>query len=484
MTERENRDTTATARSLSVVHQIERDQDAAATLVAGLVDRGAGAGERGGPTFLALLPSADEALSFCEAVLSRRRDQGPALSPITSVARGRRILGAGAGAIAASPAHIAALIAESRPVLTKLHTLVLVWPEETLTDDEQRPLLESVLAEVPRTTERVAISADRTTELGAFLERSMWRARTIDHVVPAVTSSAALRVIATVPAERVRALRSVLDAFDPRSAVLVTFSDDGEAAARDAARLLGAGDDLLQVSRGVPEGRFNLGVIFDDTPTAESLGALSDAVDELVAIVRPSRLTALRKVAPHLTAIAWTGAVGNARSAHDALRDEIRGFTVSGAHAPWIPIIEPLLEGLDSVEVAAAALALLDRERRKAKRLAQAPQAQASAPDRQARPERSPRPARPDDRAGRPERGAKRPFDKGAGARRSGDDRPGPRRDRGDRPAREERGGGRSGRPRDEIERVPRAAREGREWSERGERLRNSRRGPRDGEPG
>jgi hypothetical protein len=41
MGERENRET-ATARSLSVVHYIERDQDAAARLVAGLLERSVG----------------------------------------------------------------------------------------------------------------------------------------------------------------------------------------------------------------------------------------------------------------------------------------------------------------------------------------------------------------------------------------------------------------------------------------------------------
>jgi hypothetical protein len=378
---------------------------------------------------------------------------------------------------------------------------VLVWPEEALADDEERGFLESLVAEVPRSTERMAVCAARTAELAQFLERSMFKARAVDHVTPASPAAgSALRVVTAAPGERVRALRSVLDAFDPATAILLTFTDESEAAARDAAALLGPEGDLLRVSRGVPEGHFSLGIIFDDVPTADAISAASAITSELLAIVRPSRLPGLQKVATDTTPLTWTGALANARSTHDRLRDEIRGTASSGSHLSWIPIVEPLLEGLDSVEVAAAALALLDRERRKAKRAATAaptPQAfAAERPRREGRPGSSGAPSggRRDDAGG--ERGGrgftKRPSSTGGGFRKRDDaERRGPPRDRGERPRRDDRGSGREGRgrddprerrgPRDEIERVPRAAREGREWSERGERLRHSRRGPRTG---
>ena len=499
MGEREDRDANAAARSLSVVHYTERDQDAAATLVAGLIERSPVGNE--GPSFLAVLPTADDVLSFGESVAKARRDTERPLIPLTSAARARRILSSGASAIAGTPSDLARLVTESRLVLAQLHTLILIWPEETLPDAEQRASLESVLAEVPKTAERVAICAERTPDLAPFLERSMWRARSIDHVVPVSASANPLRVVTAAPGERIRALRSVLDAIDPASAVLSSFSDESESEINAAAAVFGSSAGLLEVSRGVPDRRFGLGIIFDEIPTAEALTAVSAAVDELVAIVRPSRLPALKKVATNATPMAWTGALAHARSAHDVLRDEIRTYVSSEGHTSWIPIIEPLLEGVDAVDVAAAALALLDRERRKAKRVTQAPVAAPPA-ERAVREERPSRFAgsRDEDRGGRPDRGgfkSKRPF--GArDARPRDDERRGPpRRDRDDRPprdrpARDDRGAGPRGRPRDdrsagprgrpraEIERVPRAAHEGREWSERGDRLRNSKRGPRD----
>jgi hypothetical protein len=188
MDEREPRETAATARSQSIVHFIERDQDGAARLVASLLDRTVT--EEGTPAFLAILPNSDDVLGLCEAVRMLRKGEPRTLSPVTSVARGRRLLSAGNAAIAGSPSDLARLIAESKLSLTGLHTIVFVWPEETLSDEQQRQSLESLIAELPRTAERVALCAARSTELSAFLERSMWRARTVEHTSTAAANTA------------------------------------------------------------------------------------------------------------------------------------------------------------------------------------------------------------------------------------------------------------------------------------------------------
>ena len=108
---------------------------------------------------------------------------------------------------------------------------------------------------------------------------------------------------------------------------------------------------------------------------------------DLVALVRPSRLARLRKLAA-ITPVTWSGALSSARSSHDALRDEIRGTAGSGSHLSWVPIVEPLLESMDAVEVAAAALMLLDRERRKARKAAAVQPTAAPVAERPVRDER------------------------------------------------------------------------------------------------
>lgn len=497
MGEQETRETAATTRSQSVVHYIERNQDDAAHQVSALLERTDDAG--GSPAGLVIVPTSDDALSLSEALVARPNSTAT-LTPVTSPARGKRILTTNPRVIAGSASDLATLVAESRLALSALQWLVVLWPEDIIASDSEA--LDQVLGEVPKAADRIAISAARTPELAQFLDRAMWRARSFDHAAPGGTSSVAVRVMAAGPRERLRALRTVLDAFDPPTTVLLTFTDAGEAAARSAAATLGATGNLLTVSRGVPDERFSLGVFLDDVPTADALTAAAAITGELVAIIRPARLAAFNKIAAGATPMLWTGALGNARSFHDALREEIRGNAGSGSHLPWVPIIEPLLEALDPVDVAAAALALLDRERRRSKKAAvSVPAAVPVERERESKPDsfkRPParddrRPSARDDRRDRPERGGfSRPRDAGgwkAGPRKRDDDaRRGPPRDR---PARDDRGRGRDDRPRDdsrgrggrpgEIERVPRAAHEGREWSERGERLKNSRRGPRDG---
>lgn len=496
MGERETRDTSATTRSQSVVHYIDRNHADAARHVSVLLERASSA--EGSPSVVIILPSVDDTLALAESLSVVKG--GPTVTPITSSTRGRRVLSTGPQAIAATAPDLATLVGEARLSLGAVHSIAVIWPEEIIETDHVAAL-EKVLGEVPRSAERLATSATKTPALAQFLERTMWRARTVDHAPPgAATSTAALRVVAAVPGEQLRALRTILDAYDPPTTLLLTSTDESEVAARALAAVLDANGTLVEVRRAVPDERFALIVLLEDVPTAETLDAAAAVTGELIAFVRPNRLLALQKVAPGATPLAWTGAVGNARSMHDAVREEIRGIAGSGAHLPWVPLIEPLLEQLDAVDIAASTLSMLDRERRRSKRAAVVP-AVAPPVEREARPDfKRPRDRddRPRERGDREARGGfSRPREggfRGAGGKPRDDRGRGPARDRpergrNDRPDRER---GREGRPRDDsrerrpprddIERVPRAARESREWSERGDRLRNSRRGPRRGE--
>ena len=447
MGERETPEAAATTRSQSVVHHTERTPGEAARLVSTLLERGGG---EDGLATLVIVPTIDDAIGLAESLV-KRGQRG--LVPITSQARGRRLLSTGPGAVAATASDLAAFVAESRLTLSTLQALAILWPEEII-DSEQNAALERVLGEVSKSAERLAVVSQRSDELNKFIERTMWRARNIDHVAPAPTSTAAVRVLAAAPVDRLRALRTVLDAYDPPSAVLLTFSEESEAAAHDAAAVLGANGNLVSVRRGVPDERFSLSIIFDGVPGAEELDAAAAGTSELVAIVSPARLS------------------------------------------------------------------LVERERRRSRRAPTTPPVAAPA-EREARPEFRRPPERDDRRGDRPERSFSRPRDAGArssGFRKRDDDRPGGFRKRDDRPGgfrkRDDdprRGGGRDrpdrgrpdrGRPErgaegrfrdaprdrgarpDDIERMPRAAHEGREWSERGERLKHSRRGPRRDEGG
>lgn len=448
----------AAARSHSVVHYVDRSPESAARLVAGLLERIDASART--PRCLVIVPGPDDATALAEAVAAIPRERPRAsLAPLTSVVRGRRQLAAGAAVVLGGAPELAALLRESRLAVGQVALVVLAWPEEVL-PDERLAALETVLADLPKSAERVAIAAAHSAELDGWLERVMWRARAVDHLASGhAAAGRTVRVLATVESERGRALRTLMDALDPAKAVFVAGTAAGEASARRLAEAIGGPPGtLIEVRREPAAEPCDLLVLFDESATPDAVAASS--ARETVAVIRPARADALRRSGLTTLPVVWSGAAAAARTAQDQLRDEIRGTIAGGAHAPWVLAVEPLLGEADPVEVAAAAIALLDRERRRARRQAAAPAPVARpAAERRGpatgRGESGARPSKPSDRPGRP-------FDRRPGS---------PGRNPEERP----RGGPRR---RDDIERVPRAARERDEWSGRGERLRQAKRQP------
>jgi hypothetical protein len=121
-------------------------------------------------------------------------------------------------------------------------------------------------------------------------------------------------------------------------------------------------------------------------------------------------------------------AVRQARRKDDSLRAELRQVLDTGVAYREMTALEPLLEQYDGVEVAAALLRLLERERERALTVPVAPK-----PTKPAKPEREDRPPRRDER---PPRGRDDRPPRGRDDRppRGRDDRP--PRGRDDRPPR------------------------------------------------
>ena len=321
------------ARSLSVVHYIDRSHDQAARVLAPSLDR-AGTAARA-PATVIVVPSTDDAIALNESLSSTGAGGGTLPVPVTSVPRGRRILATGASAISGSPATLAALIAESLIPMSSVQVAVVAWPEESL-PDERAAALEALVSELPRGAERVALVSNRTPELAQFLERAMWRARTIDHSArQVVTAGVTVRLVTAGRAERLQALRALLDAVDPGSTVLVAGTDAGEADARHLASVLGGSagaGSLYMASRGAPTARCDLAILLDDAVSADVVSAAAAVCGTLVAMVRPSGVAALRALGVTVVPFSWSGSSALARQSLDSLRDEVRR-AVGDAHA-------------------------------------------------------------------------------------------------------------------------------------------------------
>lgn len=360
--EQGSREDTGAARSQNVVHVTTRDAAGAARLLAPAVARHEGTA--GQPAVLIVTPSAADAVAIARALAVA----GPSRAvPLTSAPRARRLLAQQPNAIIASVDLGASLIEQSQLKLSSIAAVVVAWADELLSAGALSSL-EAILAEVPRGAERIVLATSVNADLDAFLDRVMWRARRVTHFTESAPADVPLRFVVTPPERRDDALRLVLDALDPKEAAISTFSDEGERAARRALETLGyaADDATVRLSRGAPDQPADLVVLFDDAADADQLRASAAQARDLVVFVPAERVPHLRVISGASSRpLTFSGAFAAARSAADALRDEIQDAVRSGAHVAQMPVLEPLAVSLDPVEVAAAAVTLLLRERQR-----------------------------------------------------------------------------------------------------------------------
>jgi ATP-dependent RNA helicase DeaD len=167
---------------------------------------------------------------------------------------------------------------------------------------------------------------------------------------------------------RADALRRLLDELDPASAFV--FAREPHAQVEVAA--------LLETLGYPPAGPVRMGsaletetdsLLLYDLPAtrAELHQVLAQRVPRrVVALVQPRQLAALREIAGGpVSPFVLPEAVQRARAAEDRLRDELRAALAAGAHPREVLTLEPLLGEFDGLELAAAALYLLEAERRR-----------------------------------------------------------------------------------------------------------------------
>jgi hypothetical protein len=261
-----------------------------------------------------------------------------------------------------------------------------------------------------------------------------------------------VRYIAVSPASRISVLQRLLDELDPPSATILVRSAESREMAQQAIRQLGyrdAGDPVQVAQDEVIEGT-HLIVFFDAPVSAAAIAAAAEVKPaQMITLLTPRELAAVRELIGPIGPYTLASSATAARQRDRALRGELETVLATGIASRDVVALEPLLDRYDGVEIAAAALRLLEREREKAALAAHAPATHHERPHRDSgdRPERS-----RDDR-GNANRG---PRDFAARPKREFTDRPPrdfgnrpPRRDTGDRPPKRDFGAKREfGKPR------------------------------------
>jgi ATP-dependent RNA helicase DeaD len=264
--------------------------------------------------------------------------------------------------LVATPDDVLALVRESLAKLQTVRTVVFAWAEDLLAF-EDAPLA-TVIAELPKDAARILITARLTPEVESFAERYV---RRIARAPAATAEPARIPVSYVTVAEPARpsALRRVLDTIDPESATIYTKTEEGARVARaELAGMGSAATGVAVITEATPIESALL-IMYELPKSAAELRALaSGSVQQVVALVRGREMPLLRSfTASTPRPLALGGPAERARAREAASREALRAVLADGVPSRELLALEPLLEEYDGVEIAAAALRLLDRAR-------------------------------------------------------------------------------------------------------------------------
>ena len=340
----------------------------------------------GGTQLLVLTPDTDTAVALAGVGGTATGGTSARIVAITSAPRGTRILASRpVSAIAATPSAVVALLRASAVKLEGIRTIVIAWADE-MVETRENEALEVVLAEIPKEASRIVVADRLTTDVEALIERHLRRAsRQLATDDDAEPTALPIRYVATTPLARASAFRRLLDDLDPPSVIVLTTEGMADEARATVASLGYEGDTMVRVATSPVEETAAL-VVFYDLPSASHVAKVAgNAPAQVVALVTPREVPALRRLTSDaVEPLDISRAVTKARAKDERLRAALRAELQSGFPAREVIALEPLLTEFDALEIAAAALRVLERQR-------SAEQAKPSEPERAAerRPERA-----------------------------------------------------------------------------------------------
>jgi ATP-dependent RNA helicase DeaD len=314
---------------------------------------------------LILTPDADTALAIADAARALGPQETPVI-PVTAAARGSRLLASRvAPAIAAAPSTVVSLMRSSSVKLEAVRTVIVAWANEVF-DAKEDEALEIVLAEIPKEASRVLVTDVLSPAVEALAERHLRRAlRQGVESAAQPASPLAIRYVVAPVAGRTATLRRLLDELDPPSVVVLASEGSIEEARAAVASLGYEGDALVRVETE-PVNEQSALVVLYDLPASASIVAKVAAVApaQVVALVAARQIPALRRLTlGPVEPLDVSQVATKARVRDERLRSTLRAELEAGFPSREVMALEPLLAEFDGIEIAAAALRLLERDR-------------------------------------------------------------------------------------------------------------------------
>ena len=356
---------TGVTRGQNAVHVMPLDWSAASRVLGPLVERIDTA--RAETQLLIVTADAESAAAAAGAFVAMGDARGVRVLAATSSPRAARLLKASAPHIVAgAPSELVALMQSSALKAEGVRGLVLAWLDPILGTVDAQPL-ENLLGELPKEGARVVLATEMTPAHEELVERYARRARREAEAPGEPGASLAAEYVATSLTGRTVALRRLLDALDLPAATLYARDDAARAEATRVARLLGYPADAVRVVGGAADAAGSDPLVMLDLPaTREEMRALAGATGrKIYAIVQPSQLASLRSLlgGGTVSAVALVEAAERARGKDAALRASLREVLTAGDVRREVLALEPLLAEFDGIEIAAAALRMLEQQR-------------------------------------------------------------------------------------------------------------------------
>jgi hypothetical protein len=302
--------------------------------------------------------------------------QGIEVVPVTAANRAARLLAERPVHAIAGPAlELQSLVQRSAIKLESVRAIIFAWMDDDIAATPAAThALEALMAEVPKGADRTLLARRATPHVEEIIDRYLRTARrvTAQDTAPQqggegpVSTSVPVRYITVSASSRPAALRRLLDQLDPPSATILVRDPAAEADAVQTVRSLGyrRANDPVQVAGydAVPETHT---IILYDVPVMPSdVSALAAAgAVQIVALVTPREVVPFHELVSTLVPYTLEGPGTAARSRDALLRDELSALLSQGVATRELLALEPLLERFDGVEIAAAAVRLLERER-------------------------------------------------------------------------------------------------------------------------
>ena len=364
--EQSERPATGVSRSQHVLHVVPQLWDAIIPVLTGALERvDPDAAE---PQLLVVTPDNDAAMEVARLAAGLESAEGRRILPVSEGGRAARLLRARpAPVVVGSAGALAELVGATALKLTGLKAVLLVWADEIV---ERTPseTLDTLFTDVPREAARLATAGAETPELEAFVERQMFRARRASDA-PAAAEGAPIDVeVLSAPAgARATTLARLLDELDPPSAAIVARDGATAEEAQATLDLLGYTDDGdVRVVEDAPEEAVALAVLYDAPREREELDAVRAVGAQRIVVFATAR------EASHLRGLLAGGkarplqlgaTAKKAREREERLRGELRAQLEAGIAARDLIALEPLTAEYDALEIAAAALRLMERAR-------------------------------------------------------------------------------------------------------------------------